>query len=127
MSHLYSRSLAIDSTVLGFGVCARSARAQTLVSGFFAVNVLCARSPSRPTRPSSVDRTRTIRTFGNVLSPIVFQYIAVRRGLAFIDVFVPPTIRIHRIHTRFFASMSAAMLSWDFQHAVLGSYVYRVL
>lgn len=127
MSHLYGRSLAIGSTVLGFGVCARSARTQTLVSGFFAINVLSACSPSRPTRPSSVDRARSIGTFGNVLSPIVFQDVSVRRWLAFVDVLVPPTIWIHRIHTRFFAPVPATMLSWDFQHTVLGSHVYRVL
>lgn len=127
MFHLCSRSLAIGSTILGFGVRARSARTQTLVGGFFAVNVLSACSPSRPTRPAAVDRPRSVRTFSNVLSPIVFQDISVRRWLAFIDMLVPPAIRVHSVHARFFASVSTAMLSRDFQHTVLVAYIYRVL
>lgn len=114
LSHLYRGSLAIGSAVLGFGVRARPTRTQTLVGGLFAVNVLRARSPSRPTGPTAVDRSRTVRALGNILPPTVFQDVTIRRWLTFVYVLVPSAIRVHRVHARFFASMSAAMLSRNF-------------
>jgi len=127
MSYLYGRTLAIGPVVLGFGVRARSARTQALVGGLFAVNVLRTRSPCRPAGPTTVNRPRPVRTLGNVLSPIVFHDVTVCRRLALVDVLVPSAIRIHCVHARFLAPVSATVLGRYFQHPITSAHVNRVL
>lgn len=127
MSHLYGRSLAIGTGVLGFGVRARSARAQALVGGLFSVDVLRTRGPGRPAGPTAVDRPRPVRTLGDVLSPTVLHDVAVGRRLTLVHVLVPPAIGVHRVHARFLAPLPAAVLRRYFQHPVASAHVYRVL
>jgi hypothetical protein len=127
MSHLYGRTLAIGPVVLRFGVRARSTRTQALVGGFFAVYVLCTRSPCRPARPTTIDRPRPVRTLGDILSPIMFHNVTVCRRLTLVDVLVPPAIGVHRVHARFLAPVPATVLGRYFQHPITSTHVYRIL